>query len=90
MCLGALSRHVDELRCPEWDGRLVIAGEATIVEYEGSVHAALFSGKNAAESVHSHAVAFQEVLARKTEAADPKSPGTNKENTLLLGAINAL
>jgi monoamine oxidase len=90
MCLGALTRHVDELRCPEWDGRLVFAGEGTIVEYEGSVHAALFSGKNAAESVHSHAIAHQTVLAEKTEAANPKSHATNKENTLHRGVINAL
>jgi monoamine oxidase len=78
MSLGALSRHVDELRCPEWDGRLVFAGEATLLEYEGSVHAALFSGKNAAESVYSHVIAHQTVPAENTEAAeDPKSPATN-------------
>jgi monoamine oxidase len=82
MSLGALSRHVDELRCPEWDGRLVFAGEATLLEYEGSVHAALFSGKNAAESVHCHAIAHQTVQAENTEAADPKSPATNKENAV--------
>jgi monoamine oxidase len=82
MCLGALSRHVDELRCPEWGGRLIFAGEGTIVEYEGSVHAALFSGKNAAESIHSHGIAHQAVLAGNAEAAVPKSPATNKENTV--------
>ena len=51
MSLGALSRHVDELGRPEWDGRLVLAGEATVLDYEGSVHAALISGRNAAQSV---------------------------------------
>jgi hypothetical protein len=38
---------MDELRCPGvgWLSYF-FAGEETIVEYEGSVHAALFSGKN--------------------------------------------
>lgn len=30
----------------------MVAGEATITEYEGSVHAALFSGLNVAKDVH--------------------------------------
>ena len=47
--LGALARHFDELRRPEWQGRLIFCGEVTIAEMEGSVHAALLSGKNAAE-----------------------------------------
>jgi hypothetical protein len=78
------------LRCPEWGGRLIFAGEGTIVEYEGSVHAALFSGKNAAESIHSHVTAYQTGLAEKTQDDDQKSSATNKENTLHLGVINAL
>jgi monoamine oxidase len=52
MALGALERHTIELRRPEWDNRLVFAGEATISEYEGSVYSALYSGMNAAKSVH--------------------------------------
>ena len=52
MALGALERHTEELRRSEWDGRLVFAGEATISEYEGSVYSALYSGMNAAKSVH--------------------------------------
>lgn len=54
MALGALERHVEELRRPEWDRRLIFAGEATISELEGSVHAALFSGRNAAETVNAY------------------------------------
>jgi hypothetical protein len=77
MSLGALSRHVDELRCPEWDGRLVFAGEATLLEYEGSVHAALFSGKNAAKIVHSH-VTYQRGLAEKTQDDHQKSSAPTK------------
>jgi monoamine oxidase len=52
MALGALERHKEELRRPEWEGRLIFAGEATISEYEGSVHAALFSGTAAAEKAN--------------------------------------
>ena len=52
MALGALERHKEELRRPEWEGRLIFAGEATVSEFEGSVHAALFSGKSAAEKAH--------------------------------------
>jgi monoamine oxidase len=51
VALNALERHVQELRRPEWDGTLIFAGEATISEFEGSVHAALLSGRNAAEKV---------------------------------------
>jgi Flavin containing amine oxidoreductase/NAD(P)-binding Rossmann-like domain len=52
MALGALERHSTEIQRPEWDNRLVFAGEATISEYEGSVYSALYSGMNAAKSVH--------------------------------------
>jgi monoamine oxidase len=51
MTLGATESHTDELNRPEWDGRLFFSGEATISEYEGSVHAALFSGINAADKI---------------------------------------
>ena len=47
--LGRLERHAEELRRPECDGRLIFAGEATVSEYEGSVHAALLSGSQAAD-----------------------------------------
>ena len=52
LCLGASVRHVEEICRPEYAGRLLLAGEGTIFEYEGSVHAALFSGKDAADHVH--------------------------------------
>jgi monoamine oxidase len=52
--LGALERHREELRASEWNDKLIFAGEATISEYEGSVHAALFSARNAAESVRQY------------------------------------
>jgi monoamine oxidase len=88
--LGALPRNVVELSRAEWDGRLVFCGEATIEEYEGSVHAALFSGKNAAESLHSHAIAHPKMLPGKIEAADQKSCVANRGNTLLVDRIHAL
>lgn len=59
LSLGALIRHVEELARPEWDGNLIFAGEATILEHEGSVHAALFSGEQAAK----HVCAANKVLA---------------------------
>ncbi len=46
--LGTLERHAAALATPEWDGRLFFAGDAVIAEYEGSVHGALLSGKDAA------------------------------------------
>ena len=52
--LGALERHIEALRASEWNGKLVFAGEATISEYVGSVHAALFSASNAAKSVQQY------------------------------------
>lgn len=49
---GSRMRHADEIRKSEWDGRLLIAGEATIEMFQGSVHAALFSGTTTADNVH--------------------------------------
>lgn len=49
--LGTLERHAANLAEAEWDGRLFFAGDAIISEYEGSVHGALLSGKEAADKV---------------------------------------
>ena len=49
--LGCDEKHTAALRHPDWNGRLVLAGEHTISEFEGSVHAALLSGYNAAKSI---------------------------------------
>jgi monoamine oxidase len=49
--IGSQDRHSAAFRRPDWDGKLIFAGEHTISECEGSVHAALFSGYNAAKSV---------------------------------------
>ena len=49
--LGTLERHAAALATPEWDGRLIFAGDAIIAEYEGSVHGALLSGKDAASKL---------------------------------------
>ena len=49
--LGTLERHASALGSPEWNGRLLFAGDAIISEYEGSVHGALLSGKDAALKV---------------------------------------
>jgi monoamine oxidase len=49
--LGTLERHAAALATPEWNGRLLFAGDAIIAEYEGSVHGALLSGKDAASKV---------------------------------------
>jgi monoamine oxidase len=48
MTLGGLPRHTDALQTSEWDDRLFFAGEATVTGYEGSVHAALLSGRRTA------------------------------------------
>lgn len=49
--LGTKERHVDALAAPEWDGKLMFAGEPTESENMGSVHAALTSGRRAADEV---------------------------------------
>jgi len=51
VAVGASIRHYEALTRPEWDGRLIFAGEATVAEFEGSVHAALYSGSAAAQAV---------------------------------------
>lgn len=50
-CLGTKDCHVDAIRVPEWDGKLCFAGEPTESEHMGSVHAALTSGKRAANEI---------------------------------------
>jgi monoamine oxidase len=40
--IGCDEKHTAALRQPEWNGKLVFAGEHTISEFEGSVHAALY------------------------------------------------
>ena len=47
--VGTLERHMDALAEPEWGGRLIFAGDGTVAEYLGSVHAALISGHEAAQ-----------------------------------------
>lgn len=49
--LNASHWHIEELASPDWDDTLHFAGEATIPEYEGSVHAAIISGKKVAQDV---------------------------------------
>jgi monoamine oxidase len=52
LALGALPRHVTALMDTEWGGALAFAGDAVVEDFEGSVHAALFSGSAAADKVH--------------------------------------
>lgn len=40
---------------PDWDGRLVFAGEATSADHPGTVHGAYLSGLFAAQSIDEHA-----------------------------------
>lgn len=51
--LGTTELHTQGLATSEWDGRLLFAGEATLSGYEGSVHAALISGRIAAKEIQS-------------------------------------
>ena len=59
--LGTTERQMEELQRPSWDGTLVFCGEHTCPDYEGSVHAALFSGQRAAKQV-------QDLLSKTTAA----------------------
>jgi monoamine oxidase len=52
--VGYVKGHTAALRIPEWQGKLVLAGEHTIADFEGSVHAALYSGRNAAKSIQDY------------------------------------
>lgn len=61
--LGTKERHTEALRQPEWNGKLVFAGEACVSEYEGSVHAALFSARNAADCVNDYVSSINKGLA---------------------------
>ena len=50
-CLGTLERHIEAMLLPEWNGRLVFAGEHTESEHQGSVHGAIMSGERAADKI---------------------------------------
>jgi monoamine oxidase len=52
--IGVLPRHAAELMHLEWNEHLYFAREATHDGFEGSVHAALLSGKHAMSSVDKH------------------------------------
>ena len=65
--LGTLERHIDSFSVPEWDGRLVFAGEHTESEHQGSVHGALMSGSRAAEAV-------REFLSKDTRPSNIEQP----------------
>lgn len=49
--LGTTEEHTIGLATPEWGGRLEFAGEATLSGDEGSVHAALISGRISASRI---------------------------------------
>lgn len=45
LSLGGMQKHIDAMREPEWDGSLRFAGDVCSIEFEGSVSAAIFSGR---------------------------------------------
>jgi monoamine oxidase len=77
VAVGASIRHVQELTRPEWEGRLVLSGEACVSEFEGSVHSALMSGQNAAETV-------RKFLLSSKHAVDGEHDQTESDKLLLL------
>ena len=50
--LGCLVRHTTAIQEPTWNNKLFFCGEHTVSGFEGSVHAALFSGRRAASRIH--------------------------------------
>jgi len=73
VALGASIRQLEGLKEPEWDGRLLFSGEATISEFEGSVHAALFSGRTAAKQARAFFHGKCSDASTDTESADSTS-----------------
>mmetsp|Transcript_4787 Transcript_4787/g.9965 ORF Transcript_4787/g.9965 Transcript_4787/m.9965 type:complete len:424 (-) Transcript_4787:3353-4624(-) len=51
MSMGGLQRHTDAMVAPEWDGCLRFAGDVCSTEFEGSVSAAIFSGRHVARQL---------------------------------------
>ncbi len=49
--LGTQLHHSEALAAPEWNGKLIFAGESNVPEFEGSVHAAIMSGDEASKKV---------------------------------------
>lgn len=58
--LQTLERHIDVFQEPLWGGDLIIAGEFTESDHQGSVQAALMSGERAGQQAL-HAIARSEV-----------------------------
>ena len=94
--LGTSPRHTEGLASSEWGRQLVFAGEATVSGYEGSVHAALLSGKRAAKEVKDwlNSAAHRQQPDPKTStnithtiAVVAKCPIPGKSKTRLLGML---
>ncbi|KAL7562238.1 hypothetical protein ACA910_004045 [Epithemia clementina (nom. ined.)] len=49
--MGGSTRHCEALRSPEWGGCLRFGGDASSFEFEGSVPAAIFSGRYTAQGI---------------------------------------
>ena len=51
LSMGGLQRHTDAMNRPEWGGCLRFAGDTCSQEFEGSVSAAIFSGRHTARGI---------------------------------------
>jgi Flavin containing amine oxidoreductase len=69
--LGCIPHDIDELNRPEWNHTLFFSGEATMIEYEGSVHAALISGTNTANKI------IEQANKNKNSVSNMKTYPTN-------------
>jgi monoamine oxidase len=82
VAVGASIRHVQELTRPEWGGKLMLAGEACVSEFEGSVHSALMSGLDIANAVHAYLMESKPALT----AIPGTTSDADEQNRMLISA----
>ena len=51
LSMGGSDHHCQAMQIPEWNGSLCFAGDASSLEFEGSVPAAIFSGRYTAQRI---------------------------------------
>ena len=67
-------RHCEAMRTPEWDGCLRFGGDASSYELEGSVPAAIFSGRYTAKRILDFLNVAQQPIELAAEATTPDYP----------------
>jgi lysine-specific histone demethylase 1 len=79
--LGCQDQHLEDLQASEWSNRLIFSGEATGDGHEGSVQAALLSGRRAARQVLEY---VRDVETKKKQVISATNEAARRQEQVLL------